>query len=221
MALEVFWASGSPPSWRVLLTLLVKGVPFESKAISFSKGDNTTPEYLKINPRGKVPAIRDGSFTLYESLAIMAYLERKYPDVPIFGETPEEAGTIWRIVAEHEDYIYPTLFTFSRAVFHGKVAEKEEYIKEGAAMLRAELTRLQEALGDRPWFVGDRISAADIAMYPPLQFAIRAATRPAASGLNLGYTPLREHFPKIAEWCARIEALPGYDSTYPPHWRGT
>ena len=87
MALEVFWGSGSGPAWRVLLALAVKKVPYESHLLSFSKGEHRSDAMMAISPRGKVPAIRDGAFTLSESLAIVTYLDRKYPSPPLFGET--------------------------------------------------------------------------------------------------------------------------------------
>jgi hypothetical protein len=80
MALEVYWASGSPFAWRVLLTLEAKRLPYQSKLLTFSKGEHKSPEYLAMNPRGKVPTLKDGDFAIYESLAIMAYLDRAYPD---------------------------------------------------------------------------------------------------------------------------------------------
>ena len=79
MALEVYWASGSPFSWRVLLTLEVKQLPYQSKLLTFSKREHKSPEYLALNPRGKVPTLKDGDFVLYESLAIMAYLDSAVP----------------------------------------------------------------------------------------------------------------------------------------------
>jgi glutathione S-transferase len=86
---EIYWISGSPFSWRVLLTAEVKGIPYEGKLLEASKGEHKTLEFLAINPLGRVPAIRDGNFTLHESLAIMVYLDRKYPNPPLFGRTPE------------------------------------------------------------------------------------------------------------------------------------
>jgi glutathione S-transferase len=74
---EIYWISGSPFAWRVLLTAEVKGIPYEGKLLEASKGELKTPEFLAINPLGRVPAIRDGNFTLHESLAIMVYLDRK------------------------------------------------------------------------------------------------------------------------------------------------
>src|SRR5678815_3853312 len=100
MAIELYWGSGSPFAWRVMLTLEVKGLAYESKLLEFSKGDHKTAAYLQLNPRGKVPTLKDGGFVLTESFAIMSYLDRKYPDPLLFGTTPEENGLIWRSLAE-------------------------------------------------------------------------------------------------------------------------
>src|SRR5229473_4358541 len=105
MALEVYWGSGSPFAWRVLLTLEVKKLAYDSKLIEFSKAEHKSPEYLRMNPRGRVPTLKDGDFVLYESLAIIAYLDRKYPEVPVFGRTPEEAGVVWRRLSETDSYL--------------------------------------------------------------------------------------------------------------------
>ena len=87
MAIELYWGSGSPFAWRVMLTLEVKKLAYESKLLEFSKGEHKTPAYLRLNPRGKVPTLKDGDFAVYESIAIMAYLDRKYPEPPLFGKT--------------------------------------------------------------------------------------------------------------------------------------
>src|SRR3954449_5755277 len=55
MALEVFWGSGSGPAWRVLLALAIKGVPYESKLLSFAKREHKSEEILALTARGKVP----------------------------------------------------------------------------------------------------------------------------------------------------------------------
>ena len=59
MSLELYWGSGSPFAWRVMLTLELKRLPYESKLLEFSKGDHKSAEYLKLNPRGKVPIGND------------------------------------------------------------------------------------------------------------------------------------------------------------------
>jgi glutathione S-transferase len=97
---EIYWISGSPFAWRVLLTAEVKGISYEGKLLEASKDELKTPEFLAINPLGRVPALRDGNFTLHESLAIMVYLDRKHPSPPLFGRTAEEAGRIFQCISE-------------------------------------------------------------------------------------------------------------------------
>ncbi len=219
MAIELYWGSGSPFAWRVMLTLEVKGLAYESKLLEFSKGDHKAPAYLKLNPRGKVPTLKDGDFVLYESLAIMSYLDRKYPDPPLFGRTAEETGLIWRALAECESYMLPAGDKLIRPIFFGKGLEKVEDIQQAAETLRQELKLLDERLAGSQWLVGDKISAADIGVFPFLQLLLRAASKDAAKPFDLRLLPLAENFPNIARWVQRIEALPNYQRTYPPHWR--
>ena len=106
-SVEIYWISGSPFAWQVLLTAEVKGIPYEGKLLEASKGDLKTPEFLAINPLGRVPALRDGNFTLHESLAIMVYLDRKHPNPPLFGRTAEEAGWIFQCISEFISDFWP------------------------------------------------------------------------------------------------------------------
>ena len=219
MAIEIYWASGSPFAWRVMLTLEVKKLAYESKLLQFSKGENKTPAYLQLNPRGKVPSLKDGDFVLYESLAIMSYLDRKYLDPPLFGKTPEETGLIWRALAECESYVVSASNKVVRPIFFGEGLDKVEEIQQAAQTLRQEFKTIDERLAGSHWLVGNKISAADIGTFPLVQLILRAASKEAAQPLNLGFLPLEKTSPSIAKWVHRIEALPDYQRTYPPHWR--
>jgi glutathione S-transferase len=219
MAMELYWGSGSPFVWRVMLTLEVKGLPYESKLLEFSKGEHKTPAYLRLNPRGKVPTLKDGNFILYESLAIMSYLDRKYPEPTLFGKTPEETGLIWRRISECESYLVPAADKVVRPFFFGKGLEKVDEIQQSAKSIRQELKTLDERVAQADWLVGERISAADISIFPIIQLLLRAASKEAARPFNLGLMPLAQTYPSIAKWVKRIEALPNYQRTYPPHWR--
>jgi glutathione S-transferase len=219
MSIEVFWASGSPFSWRVLLALEVKRLPYESHLLSFSKGDNKTPAFLAMNPRGQVPVLRDGDDVVYESVAVLAYLDRKYPEPPLFGRTPGEAGQIWRAVCEQLAYVEPPAEAYYLPLYVGKTDEKAAEMRAAIPRVRAELARLEGVLADHEWLVGDRISAADLAAFPIVKSLERGASKPHAGDFDLALLPLAQHYPALARWCARIQALPGYDRTYPPHWR--
>jgi glutathione S-transferase len=219
MAIELYWGSGSPFAWRVMLTLEVKGLAYESKLLEFSKGEHKTPAYLQLNPRGKVPTLKDGDFVVYESLAMMAYLDRKYPEPLIFGKTPEEAALIWQDVCECESYLVSAGDKVVRPMFFGKGLDQVEQIQQAAQTIREELKSLDERLARSTWLVGGQISAADISLFPLVQLFLRAASKDAARPFNLGLLPLSQGFPNLARWVERIEALPNYQRTYPPHWR--
>jgi len=219
MALEVYWASGSPFSWRVLLTLEVKQLPYQSKLLTFSQREHKSPEYLALNPRGKVPTLKDGDFLLYESLAIMAYLDSKYPERPLFGRTPQEIGTIWRLVSEGISYVCDPIGKVVGPLFFGGAAEKETEIRMAATAVYAELARLEAVVTESPWLAGEAISAADIVVYPWMQMLVRAAAKEAAKPLNLEFLPFDVRYPCLSAWVKRIEAIPGYERTYPPHWK--
>jgi len=219
MAIELYWGSGSPFAWRVMLTLEVKRLPYESKLLEFSKQEHKTPAYLQLNPRGKVPTLKDGDFVLYESIAIMAYLDRKYPTPPIFGTTAEQTGLIWRLVLECESYLLSAGDKVVRPLFFGKGLENLNEIQTAVELIRRELKIVDERLADSNWLVGGEISAADIAIFPLVQLLLRAAGKEAARPLDLGLVPLSQTFPNIARWVRRIEELPNYQRTYPPHWR--
>jgi glutathione S-transferase len=219
MAPQVYWASGSPFAWRVLLTLEVKQLPYESRLLSFTNREHKSTEYLALNPRGKVPTLRDGDFVVYESLAVMAYLDKKYPDRPIFGASPQDTETIWRMVSENISYVCDPIQKVVVPLFVGGVGEKKAGIREAAAAVAGELSRLERLVATSPWLFGASISAADITIFPWIQSLLSAAAKDEAKPLALGMLPFETHYPNLADWVRRIEQIPGYERTYPPHWR--
>ena len=74
-----YWGSGSPYSWRILLALEHKGLPYESQLLHFDKQEHQSPPMLKINPRGRLPVLKDGDYVVFESVAVLYYLDVKYP----------------------------------------------------------------------------------------------------------------------------------------------
>jgi glutathione S-transferase len=219
MSIEVFWASGSPFSWRVLLALEAKRLPYESHLIQFSKGENKTPAFLAMNPRGQVPVLRDGDEVVYESVAVLAYLDRKYPEPPLFGRTPAEAGAVWRLVCEQLAYLDEPVERYILPLYASRAHEKAAEVRGAIPAIKEELARLESLLGEREWLAGRALSAADLVAFPQVKSLERAAGKPQASDFDLGLLPIAERYPAVGRWVARIEALPGYDRTFPPHWR--
>lgn len=58
-----------------------------------------------------------------------------------------------------------------------------------------------------------------MAIYPFIKSLLRAASKAAAAPLELGLLPFDARYPRLAAWMERVEQIPGYERTYPPHWR--
>jgi glutathione S-transferase len=219
--LTFHWGSGSPWAWRAMLGLELKGLTYESRLLQFSKGEHKSPAMLALNPRGKVPVLEHGDVVVYESLAILAYLDRAFPEPPLFGATPREAALVWRLLSEHDAYVVPLGSRVIRPLFFGDaaaVAEKEEDIRAAADELHRELAGIEARLAEGPWLAGKTVSAADVAWFVSVQQLVRATAKPVAEPLALGSFPLGDRYPRLSAWSERFAALPGVSRTWPPHW---
>jgi glutathione S-transferase len=219
MAIEVWWGSGSPYAWRVLLALELKRLPYVSHLLQFSKQEHKSPQMLALNPRGRVPVLKDGEYVCFESLAILYYLDLKYPQPPLFGRSAEEAGTIMRVICEYQAYIEPHAVSITRAVFHGDVDLGGDEVTAAMHALASEARTIEGRLSKSEWIVGDACSAVDLVIFPGIQLVKRALERPQAAALSSRFMPVEVNYPALARWMARVAALPGYERTYPPHWR--
>ncbi len=220
MALELWWGSGSPYSWRALLALEYKQLPYVSHLVQFAKQEHKSPQMLSMNPRGRVPVLRDGDYVCFESMAILYYLERKYPEVPLFGRAPEEGGTIARVISEYQEYVEEHIKKVMYSIlFQAADGTHSDEVMRAMHLLAAEARTIDARLSTSHWLVGEHFSAADVVIFPGIQMLLRALERREAGDLRGRLLPLETNYPAIAAWIQRIEALPGYERTYPPHWR--
>ena len=219
MAIELYWGSGSPYSWRVLLALEYKRVPYESYQLQFSKQEHKSPQMLRMNPRGRVPVLKDGDFVVFESLACLLYLDRKYPEHPLFGATAEEAGTIMRVVCEYQAYAEQYVTQIVSAIFLETLDEDVERVTRATHLVAGEARTIEARLSQCDWLVGERPSAADLVVFPGIMLLLRAMEKREAGDLRARFVPMSTTYPAIARWIERMQGLPGYERTYPPHWR--
>jgi glutathione S-transferase len=219
MALTLYWGSGSPFSWRVLLALEHKGLPYESQLLHFDKQEQQSPQMLKLNPRGRVPVLKDGDYVVFESVAMLYYLDVKYPQAPIFGANPEEAGVIMRVICEFMAYAEPSLLKITEGIFAGEVAERIDELTDAMHVVAREARTIEGRLSKEQWIVGAHYSATDMVIFPWIQVLRRALDKSGAAELGARFLPMERNYPALARWIHRIEALPGYERTYPPHWR--
>ena len=159
-------------SIRVRWTLQELGVEFEAVTVNMLAGEHRSPEYLKINPAGKIPTLIDGDLVLTESVAIVLYLAEKYRDqglIPtdlgqraelhkwlLFAATELEQP-LWRI--SHHTALYPE----ERRLPAEVILAREDF----APMARV----LEEHMKGREFIVGDRVTVADFVMAYTLDWA--------------------------------------------------
>ena len=94
-----------------------------------------------------------------------------------------------------------------------------EAITDAMHTVAREARTIEQRLSRSDWIVGECYSAADMVLFPAIQLLRRALARPGAEALAGRFLPIEANYPALGRWLARIEALPGYDRTYPPHWR--
>ena len=215
MALRFYYLSGSPFSWKIWLALERKAIDYEMTVLSVDAGDLKRADYLAINPRGKAPAIVDDGFALYESAAIGEYLEDRFADQgPCLWPQDVVSRAIGRrIAAEVDSYVYPPLRRIVEELLLRRRGEPDEdAISCARDALATELLRAaQSVMGD--YMLGVEPSLADFALYPMTAMLGRLDQR----------HPQRDFGALVPEalksWGERIETLPYFQKTFPPHWR--
>ena len=214
MSITLYYGSGSPYAWRVQLALEHKALPYERKVLSFSANDTRKPEFIALNPRHEVPTIVDGDFVLYESDAIVEYLEDAYPGrgAPLFPADVRTRATVRRLMREVDNHTGNAIDGVTTYAFQTKSEDRvPEKLVEARKMVTEEFAQMSRYLkGD--YFAGT-LTAADFWMYPPVAFMYRCRVKLPdfdADGLLT---------PELKRWKARIEALPYFAKTIPPHWQ--
>lgn len=214
MTIRFYSGSGSPYAWRVHLGLEHKALSYETRVLSFSANETQSPEFTALTPRQKVPLIDDEGYVLYESAAIMEYLDDAYPGrgAPLFPGDAAQRGTIRRLICEVSSYLVPAADAVIDEVLAKPEARDPDKLAKARDAAREEFAFYAKAMHG-PWLAGP-LSAADFTLYPFVAFMFRLeATRMPE------LAPSQWLAPELIAWRSRIEALPWFGRTYPPHWR--
>jgi glutathione S-transferase len=214
MSIIFYYGSGSPYAWRVQLALEHKALPYERKVLSFSAGDTRKPEFVALNPRHEVPTIVDGDFVLYESNAIAEYLEEAYPGrgAPLFPSDVRARAIVRRLMREVDNHTMEAIDAVTDYAFWTKPEERvPQKLADARAAVTAEFAQMSRYLQGE-YFVGT-LTAADFWMYPAVAFMYRTRVKLPDFDADALLTP------ELKRWKARIEALPYFAKTIPPHWQ--
>ena len=155
----------SPNCQRVRVVLAEKKLPYETVPVDLRAQAQKTPDFLKLNPNGKVPVITDGDTVLYESCIINEYFDEKYPTPPLMPLDPAKKAKA-RILTDygltHLEGQYQKL---RMETMKDEKERNNEVIAAAQIELRRLLQRLENEIGEQSFLLGD-FSLADAALIP-------------------------------------------------------
>ena len=182
----------SPRARKVRIALAEKGLQYEKITIDITKGEQKKPEFLAVNPNGKVPALQDDGTSIYESSIIMEYLNDKYPNPPLLPADPGQRAHA-RVLLHYGDNPFDSACAtiVGEVFFKPKGQAAQDVIAKAKQDLMACLERLEKELGNNDYLVG-AFSLADVTfaswapLFGPLQVEVPA------------------HCPRVKAWLARL-----------------
>ena len=188
---------------KTRIALLEKGLQWETTWLDLPSGEHKKPEYLKINPVGKVPALIDDEFVVHDSTIINEYLEDKYPKTPLLPKDPAMRARARSLEDYADAYFMPSLSKILLNLRKPEAERDREKIAEGEREVLGHLAYLDRELKGRQIFAG-QLSLGDISFVPPLANYERA-------GYKIG-----PDFPNLAAWWERLKARPSFGESLPP-----
>jgi len=197
---------GSPFGRAVLVALEEKGAPYRLKPVA--PVAMRSPEYLACHPFGRVPYLEHGGFALYETAAIVRYLDRVLPEPNLSPANPQAAARMDQLMNVNDWYLFQgvsNVIAFQRIVRPRLMGldPDEEAIAAAMPKARVVFDELSRLLGDQPYFVGESITLADVILAPQLDFF--AATPE--------WQALTAHSPNIRQWLDGMNARPSMRAT--------
>ncbi|MGE3774713.1 MAG: glutathione S-transferase family protein [Gammaproteobacteria bacterium] len=200
--LKLYSYPESGNSYKVRLLLSFLALPHEIVDVDLMSDEQHGAAYLAINPRGEVPALRDGELLLRDSAAILVYLASTHGPDPWYPREPRAMAAITEWLAFAASWIQYGVFTARALVAFGIPANGlppgfPANLDEARVRGARSLEILDAELKTRPWLTGERPSIADIANFPYVALA-------PMGGIAL------EPYPAVLAWIARFRALPGF-----------
>ncbi|MBH8562477.1 glutathione S-transferase family protein [Nostoc sp. CENA67] len=192
----------SPNSRRVWITLLEKELLFDLVEVNYLDSEQFKPEFLAINPFHHIPALVDNDFNIVESLAILDYLEAKYPIPAMLPTDAKDLAIVRMVQLATVNELMPATVPLSPVMFGLPGAEPEK-IEQSKRKISAVLKFFEGLLDHRPFFGSDSITLAE---------SVAGSIVP---WLPRGGVSLSE-YPKLNAWCDRLTVRPAWQKTQTP-----
>lgn len=191
--MKLYMTPSSGNAYKVRLLLEMLKVPYEKQLLDWAAKEHKQAPYLKINPRGQVPALEDEGHIFWDSSACLVYIARKHGGERWLPTDPAGLGEVmqWLALANNDlHYGLQWARGVSTGIKTGNLEEYQEYGNRGLTVLEAHLSRNE-------WLAQGHATIADLACYPYVSVS-------PEGGFKL------ESFPAVQAWLKRVEALPGW-----------
>ncbi|WP_304177114.1 glutathione S-transferase family protein [Phenylobacterium aquaticum] len=199
---------GSPFLRAVLATAEEKAVPY--RLVALAPGMHRTDAYRRMHPFSRIPVIEHGDFVLYETQAILRYLDAIGSGPTLQPTDPRAAARMNQIIGVNDWYFFPKVggpVVFQRLI--GPIllgtSPDEAVIAEALPMAQTCVSEFDRLLGASTWLAGETFSLADLMVGPQLEYLSQT---PEGRALLAGTG--------LAEWLKRIAARPSFQATLPP-----
>lgn len=188
---------GSPAARAVMAALIEKAASF--RVAGLTPGAHKMEPHLSRQPFGKMPVLEHDDFTLYETQAILRYLERVLPSPPLIPEEPKNAARMDQVMGISDWYLFQGVngvIGFQRIVGPRLMGITPDETAISAAMPLAHVVfgELSRLLGKKAYLVSQRVSLADIMVAPHMDFLAQTPE----------WIPLTRGRPNLVEWLARM-----------------
>jgi len=163
---------GPSRALRVRWTLQELDVPFEAVTIDLRAGEHRSPEFLKINPAGKLPVLVDGDMVLTESVAIVLYLAEKYPDKRLIPADPAQRAQLYRWLLFTATELEQPLW---RIACHTLLYPEDKRLPGEIALARGDFAKMapvmETHMRGRQFVIGDTVTVGDFVLAYTLDWA--------------------------------------------------
>ena len=200
--------AGSTYVWSTRLALAEKGVAHELVAMGF--GEHRQEPHLSRHPFAKVPAFEHDGFALYETQAILRYVDERFPSAPLQPTDVHQFSRMNQIMGIVDAYAWPSIaagILFNR-MLAPRLGLPVDEAAVAAALPRARLclSEFARLMGDGPYLAGERVTLADLMVLPLLSYLAR---------LPDGEAPIAEQ-PALRQWLRDMEGRQSFAVTKPP-----
>lgn len=204
--MKLYNADRSPNALRVRSVAYELGIEFETVEIDMRAGETKTPEFLALNPNGKVPVLVDGDFVLWESRAIDSYLASLKPERGLYPDDPKARAVVDQWSYWQAIHLGPAMqrVSFERVIKKalGIGEPNEDSITGQLKDTEQYLGVLEGSMGDKEWVAGP-LSVADFAVASTFMYR-----KPAKISLDA--------YPKVDAWIGRMEARESWQKATAP-----